>query len=51
MKKLDRYGVSDLVINSRADIPKYITLADSKGTKHQIEIYFIATEDENGNEV
>tara|TARA_R100001086_G_scaffold14646_1_gene7275 strand:- start:584 stop:739 length:156 start_codon:yes stop_codon:yes gene_type:complete len=51
MDKFDRYGMSDLIVPFNTELPKYVTITDSKGTTHEIEIYFIATEDENENEV
>ena len=51
-KKYIRYGVSDIVLESKAALPKYAEIKDINGNVvDSVEIYYLYDEDENGEEI
>jgi hypothetical protein len=46
-KKYTRYGVSDILIDSKIHVPKYVDIKDVNGdVVASVEVYFIEEEDD-----
>ena len=51
-KEYTRYGVSDILIDSKIHVPKWVDIKGANGDVVAcVEVYYICDEDENGEEI